>query len=255
MWDSFFRCSTLGVDDCVVWWEAWAVVVGAIVGLATTRIAFRAWQASDRTATIAQASVDIAEKSAEIAKDSARIAEDSARIAKKQLEEFVADRVGQASILGSLLQYEIEHFPARIGNIVRVLDRAKFTEPGIIFARQDIDWLLVEFVGSFLPATEDAQDRLHNLGKRGNDIAALVGAWKALGVPVRRMDQRIARIDGESTVLIGKGHEEFQNIMELREPLILLLEDGIAVATDFAKFVGKPVADYSEEEVLLRRNT
>ncbi|HGM5043926.1 hypothetical protein [Stenotrophomonas maltophilia] len=252
-WHGISPCMELGVGDCVVWWDAWAVVVGLMVGVATVAVAVLAWRTSERARKIASEASNISARSTEISERSAKIAEAAKNIAQQQHQEGVQLREGIARIIGGILQYEIAHFPARIGNVIRVLNRGTFSDEGIVIGVEDLDWVLRQFRSSPLPATEQAQDRLHNLPEKlGFSVAELVGNWKALSVPVLAIDERIVRDQSESELVIMKKHPDFESLGQLRQSLRHLLAISIGTAKSFAKFVGHPPEDYSEEEVLLR---
>jgi len=245
-----------GVGDCVVLWDAWAVVVGAIVGAATVAVAVLAWRTSERAREIASEASAISAKSTEISERSAKIAEAAKDIAQQQHREGVRIREGIARIVGGILQYEIAHFPARIGNIIRVLNRGVFSDDGIIIGVEDLNWVLDQFRSSPLPATEQAADRLHNLPEKlGFSVAELVGNWKALSVPILAISKRIVSGQSEPELVIGRHNPDFESLGQLHHSLTHLLAISIGTAKSFAKFVGHPPEDYSEEETLLPRES
>ncbi|KRG63926.1 hypothetical protein ABB26_10140 [Stenotrophomonas humi] len=253
MLDGVSQCWLLS-ETCVVWWDAWAVLVGAFVGIATVVVAARSWLTSNRAADIASDTAKITLLSAEIAKDSARIAEEAKIIAERQHEETINQRRMTAQILGSLLHSEIAMLPVRLGSIIETLDEATIAPDGTVIGREELNWIFAELSHPCLPAAESALDRLHCLEQGlGEQVAQLIGLWKTIGVAAKRAAGRVPKADSATEVVIPKNANGFNDYMLLRTSLLSLLAHSIAAARNFAKFTGSHLSTYDHEESLIKR--
>lgn len=253
MLDGVSQCWWLS-KNCVVWWDAWAVVVGAFVGAATVVVAARSWVTSNRAADIASETATITLLSAEIARDSAKIAEEAKDIAERQHQETIDQRRMTASILGSLLDLEIAMLPIRLGAIIETLDDATIAPQGTIIGRDELNWIFTELSQPSLPAAEGAQDRLHCLEHGlGEQVAGLIGMWKTIAFAAKRAAGRVPNADSAPEVEIKNNANGRNDYMLLRVSLLSMLADSIAVARNFAKFTRLQPRNYNHEESLIKK--
>ncbi len=59
-WSGFSPCMNLGVDGCVVWWEAWAAIAAGIAAVVTGVLGYMTFRLGVATTNATKASVDIA---------------------------------------------------------------------------------------------------------------------------------------------------------------------------------------------------
>ena len=144
--------------------------------------------------------------------------------------------------------------PARLGAIVETLDEATISNAGTIIGRKELDWLLTELSHSPLPASEDAQERLHNLDDGlGQDVATLIGMWKGLRVASERVAARLPKDEISTEVVVPITANNDNDFLLLRESLLAMLSVSIGVAKRFTKFAGTEPEDYAREEAILNR--
>lgn len=62
--NGFSTCSRLGIDDCVVWWDAWTVVISlaalVVSAIAAAAVAYLGWQANQQSKAAHAASQNLA---------------------------------------------------------------------------------------------------------------------------------------------------------------------------------------------------
>lgn len=253
MLDGVSQCWWLS-RDCVVWWDAWAVAVGLIVGGATVVVAYRSWLTSNRAADIAADTAGVASLSAKIAADSARIANDAKEIAAQQHKEIVEQRQRTAKILGSLFDLEIALLPTRIGAVIETLDEASISSVGTIIGREELSWIVAELSSPALPTADSAQDRLHCLENGlGEGIAQIIGMGNVIRLSARRAAGRAPSSNEGAEVVIPNRADGRNDFMLLRVSLLSFLAESIAVAREFAKFTGSDRGDFAYEEELIKK--
>ena len=223
-----------------------AVGVGAIAAGVTVWVGLQAKKAAAEATSISREATSISERATSIA-------DEAKRIAQQQHQEMVTAREETARILGSLLDLEIAMLPAMLGAFIEVLDEATIANVGTIIGRQELNKLLADMSYSPLPASEDAQERLHNLKHGlGDDVARLIGMWKGLHVASKRVAARLPTEDDSAEVVIPTLVNQNNDLMLLRDSLLAMLSASIGVAKRFAKFAGSQPEDYSREEALLK---
>ncbi|MEA9550499.1 hypothetical protein VC253_01305 [Xanthomonas campestris] len=185
-----------------------------------------------------------------------QIAHEAREIAQQQHAEAIQLRTGTARILGSLLGLEVMTIPIKLGVVLKKLDAVLRVWPDEHKYVTELEWILNELTTTFLPTTEQAQDRLHNLpDDHGDAIARLAAMATGLAVSSRRLQSRLARIPMPvgQPVVIGYGGP-VEDLHALREQVKSTLRDAVYSARRFAVFVGAEDPDYSGEEALLQVN-
>lgn len=231
MFDGISQCWPLA-KDCAVWWEAWAVLTGGLVGLASTAVAILAWRTSGRAAEIAAEAKDIA---------------------RQQHLEAVRLREANARIIGFLLAHEIGELPVNLFTLrescKRVLQKGKPADEA------DVNYLesvVSRGAVSYLPGTEKSVDRLHNLPEDlGNDLAVLVGynrTLNAMSADILKMIRVIERpYTNPPTIKVFTGNmsviESFLKYVEL------FSRQSMPAAGRIRDFIGEEPYDLSAYDV------
>lgn len=228
---SFSQCLPMPAE-CAVFWAGWGTIASAAVGVVTVVVALLAWRTSRRAAVIAN---------------------EATRIAEQQHKEAVLLREGTARILGSLLGMEVFILPVKLGAVIDKLNAVVKANPLRSREWSDMEFVLEELSRTFLPMTEEAQGRLHNLpGAHGDDLAGLVGMGRGLVESSRRLNSRFARMTMPNGQVVVVGYTGDNNDFEsLHDQIIAMLTDAIAIAQRFAGFIGAEQPDYLHEKSLL----
>jgi len=241
LWTGVSPCMTPGQGDCVVWWDAWAVVVGgsavaiavaalivAWVGIGvTTASAFAVWKLGV-TANYASA--------------------EATRIAKQQHDAEMKLREENARIIGRLLLNEVSQVPIRVAAIYRACVAAIAWDGHAKIVKENaLRFMLQETADTLFPGAEAVEARIHVLPDGlGADLATLIGAGRTLNDISRRMKGRttfsVQNGKGKASPARYSGMED--DFAFIRDQLAFIHESSVDFSGDFRKFVGVPPEKY-----------
>ena len=158
--DAVSTCWPPGVDDCVLWWDAWTFVVAALalqvawLGLGVTcASALAVWRLGSEANRVAKSTQVLAETAQELDRNARRR---EARLIKSYLR-------GEIELAAAHAKTLVEMFPA-IG------------EAELIHSRKRRDELRQQFLKIDLTLSHASVDRLHRLdGDEAGSIAGAIG--------------------------------------------------------------------------------
>ncbi|MDX3932650.1 MAG: hypothetical protein QHC77_12020 [Stenotrophomonas sp.] len=208
-----------------------AVAVGAFAAVATTIVAYWAYKTSNRATDIAA---------------------DAKEIAQEQHNDYVAQRLGTARILGSLLRVEVGVLPTKMAKLLRDYDKglARYRSSKIEGGDELTD-AIEELHYKQLPAAEGVLEQLHTLPDQiGENVASFIGMSRDLAGTAKRINGRFIRIpdlEGSEMVVGYRGDEADFN--HLRVQIRAMLRSSISLADSFNRFSGVQELTYESENV------
>ncbi|MEA9605751.1 hypothetical protein QY702_04615 [Xanthomonas campestris pv. plantaginis] len=206
-----------------------AVVVGALAAIATTVVAVLAYKTSNRATDIA---------------GEAKV------IAEQQHRDLLDQKQGTARILGSLLQMEVGLLPTKLTQLLHDYDdKLKAFEAREYGSGADLESVIGDLGGAFLPAAEGVLDRLHTLPDQlGALIASVIGMARDLRDTRQLVIERFDRINGMQGGFIVVGYKrDLQDFSNLRGQIRTMLRQSIKLAESFNAFTNAVVVTYEEE--------
>ena len=208
-----------------------AVVIGAFATAATTTVAYWAYKTSNRATDIAS---------------------DAKEIAQKQHSDYVAQRLGTARILGSLLRVEVGVLPTKMAKLLREYDEglARYQTSKIEGGNELAD-AIGELHYKQLPAAEGVLDQLHTLPDQiGESLASFLGMSRDLADTAKQINARFIRVpDLEGSEMIVGYRRNEQDFGSLRLQIRAMLRSSIFLADSFNRFSGVQELTYESENV------
>lgn len=187
-------CSQLGVDDCVIWWEAWAVVVGAsAVGISIGALMV-AWVGVGVTAASALAVFQLGRKANQLA-------ETAKEVQQKEFSEARRMREGEArreeAVLLFFLASELTDIAIEIGTLHEFLtEDPDFSLESFLYVHDagrkfaSVTWSLE------LPRITSVLGRLHAIGPEvGLRLARLAGDSQQIAQGIRDLAEACENAD------------------------------------------------------------
>lgn len=219
LWKGMSPCMNPGVGECVVWWEAWAVVVGIVVGITTAVIAILAWLTS---------------------REATRIAADARSIAEAQRGAEVKARAASARIVGRLLAYELIALPDRLKHRLEVAEKMLIGKGGAVMPANLLKGMAETVLEPILPNAERVIDRIDTLpDKLGAELATMISHCRDIAAAAEKIREGI--VEEASMTTGARGTYHYQGGSKRIESLIRKLEfvSGLApqLTLDFDAFV------------------
>lgn len=233
MLDGISQCWPLA-KGCVVWWDAWAVIVGIAVGLATVAVAVLAWRTSERAALIASKATEIA---------------------KQQHEDSLYLREGTARVIAHVMASDLATVPQRIeGAIVIVTHVIQELTP--LDSSEQFDGMTHRAPLTILRLEEAmlnaramsiglVEDRLHTLPRDlGNSVAAF---WGAMQVTKAESEGMVRRISVRDREVFYRHHRGVHHFEALNKVLRGLHKSSIEISNGIQDFLGEPQFQFEGE--------
>lgn len=172
-WNGISTCSPLGVDRCVLWWDAWAVVAAVFGGIGSWLAAFATYLAVVRPAR--------------------RLRAEELVIAEAAMEHFAADLI---------------EFRYRLGGVGFSIQMVKVNSPPESMKQTVRGWARHKFVAPELTATPEAVELVKSLNRLRRAIRTWLKTVEAFDMsPMEEFDEQLAEY-GVSTL-----HTHFERLM------------------------------------------
>ncbi|MGE8210967.1 MAG: hypothetical protein ACN6RH_15845 [Stenotrophomonas rhizophila] len=178
LWNGMSPCMEPGIKNCVVMWDAWAVVVGALVGVFTGLVAWGAWSTS-RKAT--------------------EIADQATRIAKQQKSESDELRDSQRKALEQMLYTEVVGLGMWTESLRTMLGVGMdLREPNGVGHAHTVRSAVKRSQEDWLPVATALQDKLYMLKHgHGEVLSQVIGSSIGIRAIAKEIDAQFEFISGD----------------------------------------------------------
>lgn len=228
LWDGMSPCMTPGVDRCVVWWEAWAVVVAVLAVGATVFLGLMTLKLGQKTIALGRISIRLGRAANKAAATATRIARQEAEAREKmELQERL--------MVLLQLRAEVHTAASRFRRAKQATheDSAEFLDQPA--ARR---FAIKKIISNGFPTARSLSGRLHYIGHPAAGKLALV-----MGI-VARVQETFSDIDSVEKVTTPEELlEQFKTFSKLLVAYIEPVEESCHLAAVEAGIAKKRQAE------------